>query len=67
MKLDNVDIKLQTLIPYKRLKRGLINGLGTIIKTIRGNIIAQDAELIKSQINNLTTYMTKLTKRNNIL
>ena len=60
MKLDNAKSKLNTLTPYKRRKRGLINGLGTVIKTITGNMDENDAKQINSQINELMTHKKTL-------
>lgn len=37
----------------KRMKRGLINGLGTVIKSITGNLDQEDAEKIDEKINGI--------------
>lgn len=53
LKLKNVMTKLDTLNPYRRKKRGLINGLGSAIKFITGNMDANDAETINKQLQDL--------------
>lgn len=54
IRLNEVQYKLQTLLPTRhRNKRGLINGLGTIIKFISGNMDANDAERLNEQINTI--------------
>ena len=49
-KFENLKEKLRLLLPHKIVKRGLINGLGTIIKTITGNMDHNDAVEINRQI-----------------
>lgn len=39
-----LETKINNLFDHKRNKRGLINGLGSIIKSITGNLDSQDAE-----------------------
>lgn len=70
-KLKEVNNKLLSIIPRKRTKRGLINGLGTIIKGITGNLDASDAERINRQIdiilgneNSLKSEFSQQTKLN---
>lgn len=42
---DKVEVKLKEIIPHpQRTKRGLINGLGSIFKSITGNLDASDGE-----------------------
>lgn len=53
LKLKGLEIKLHTLNPYKRTKRGLINALGSAIKFITGNMDANDADIINKQIREL--------------
>lgn len=40
---DRLTIKINNLFSYKRNKRGLINGLGSIVKAISGNLDSEDA------------------------
>lgn len=53
IKFSQLELKLQTLLPKHKLKRGLIDGLGTIIKTITGNMDANDAININEEIKKL--------------
>ena len=53
LKLKELKNKLKTLTPIKRNRRGLINGLGTVIKCITGNMDENDAISINSQISEL--------------
>lgn len=50
IKYREVQTKLQTLLPRFRSRRGLINGLGTVIKSITGNLDANDAIEINKSI-----------------
>lgn len=54
IKLLDLRHKLNTIKPIIRNKRGLINGLGTIIKTITGNMDARDAYRLNKEIESLT-------------
>lgn len=49
-KFRNLQTKLRTLYPKSRAKRGLVNGLGTVIKTITGNMDAEDANRLNELI-----------------
>lgn len=60
LKLLNLQQKLRTLKPIVRNKRGLINGLGSIIKTITGNMDAQDADKLNKEIENLAKNQGKM-------
>lgn len=54
LKTESLKNKLHILNPYKtRTKRGLINGLGSAIKFITGNLDTNDADTINRQIQNL--------------
>lgn len=53
LKLKGLESKLQTLNPYKRPKRALFNGIGSVIKYITGNMDANDAQTINRQIQEL--------------
>lgn len=43
LKLNELQLKLNSLLPKRRNKRELINGLGTAIKFLTGNMDANDA------------------------
>lgn len=49
-KFKILETKLQTLYPKSRLKRGWINGLGSSIKIITGNMDATDADQLNRAI-----------------
>lgn len=53
IKLQNVKQKLKTLKPNIRNKRGLVNGLGSFIKIITGNMDARDADRLNKEIDGL--------------
>lgn len=68
---DKVENKLIELLPNpKRLKRGLINGLGSIFKVISGNLDATDGEkydkLIEELQNNQNNLAQSLRKQNSL-
>lgn len=50
LKMSELKRKFLHLLPFNRRKRGIINGIGTLIKTITGNMDAYDAEEINRQI-----------------
>nr|XP_043069121.1 uncharacterized protein LOC122322011 [Drosophila bipectinata] len=52
-KLANLEEKVYNLTPHNKQKRGIINGLGSLIKTITGNMDSADAEEIFKQLENL--------------
>lgn len=51
--LKSAKRKLDTIYPIHRTKRGLINGLGSIIKAISGNLDQEDAERYNRAIDSL--------------
>lgn len=51
--LQSAQRKFQTIYPSHRTKRGLINGLGNIIKAISGNLDQSDAERYDRAIESL--------------
>lgn len=48
-----INKKLAYLIPPVRVKRGIINGLGTIVKTITGNLDNDDAVKFEKEISDI--------------
>lgn len=57
--IENIESKLFYLFPehnYIREKRGLINGLGSIVNAITGNLDADDAIKFEQQISSLKSY-----------
>lgn len=54
VKVTELKAKLQTLMPRLRNKRGLVNGLGSVIKSITGNMDADDAIHLNKEIEQLT-------------
>lgn len=53
IKLTELKTKLHTLMPKSRNRRGLIDGLGTVIKSITGNMDASDALRLNKEIEQL--------------
>lgn len=47
---DEINRKLNQLLPNSRTKRGLINGLGSIFKSITGNLDNEDGERIQQHL-----------------
>ena len=63
LKILELEKKLNTLLPKHRNKRGIINGLGSIIKIISGNMDADDAKRINEEISNINSN-TKIISEN---
>lgn len=57
--LSLIDKKIAFITPKVRVKRGLINGLGSIVKAITGNLDNDDALKYENEINNLKNQMLK--------
>lgn len=58
---DRVETKLKELIPHpQRTRRGLINAVGSIFKTITGNLDASDGERYERLIKNLQNNQIEL-------
>lgn len=51
MKIQQLESKLDSLLPHVRNRRGLINGLGTILKSISGNLDDDDGQNILAELN----------------
>lgn len=62
IKLKNLENNLETLVPKFRTRRGLINGLGTIIKSITGNMDANDALVLNQQIEKILNNENSINK-----
>lgn len=59
-KLKEASNNLFPLLPQRRTKRGLVNGLGTIIKSITGNLGANDAIKINNEIHKILSNENRL-------
>ncbi|XP_072943134.1 uncharacterized protein [Epargyreus clarus] len=57
--LNLIDKKISFITPHARAKRGLINGLGSIVKTITGNLDNDDAIKYETEISNLKNQIHK--------
>lgn len=58
---ERVNSEINQIIPRSdRIKRGLINALGSVFKTISGNLDASDGERYNTLINNLQTNQKNL-------
>lgn len=60
-------MKFRQLIPSKRFKRGLIDPLGSIIKTLTGNLAHEDAIKYDTQISQLKIDHTHIDKKITII
>jgi len=49
-KLHMIKARLEAICPKSRRTRGLINGLGSVVKSITGNLDAEDAERLEEEI-----------------
>lgn len=63
--LNLAEQKFNSLCPNGRVKRGLINGLGTIIKSISGNLDANDAAHYDQAINDLQNNQKEIVQKLN--
>lgn len=63
--LNSAEQKFNSLNPTGRVKRGLINGLGTIIKSISGNLDANDAAHYDQAISDLENNQKEIVKKLN--
>jgi len=62
-RVHQVREKLGALIPKNRARRGLVNGLGSIVKIITGNMDATDDREIKNQLNGLDKTNLEVSER----
>lgn len=62
--IESAEVKLNKILPT-RTKRGLINGLGTILKDLTGNLDNDDLEDINSAFNTLNEQQNSLVDNNN--
>lgn len=58
---ENVETKLSEILPQTRQKRGLINGIGSIFKSITGNLDADDGIRYDKLIQQLRDNQVKIT------
>ena len=58
--------KLHGIYPTSKIKRGIFNGLGTVIKTISGNLDQEDAEKYNDAITSLQRNQKNVISRMNI-
>lgn len=63
-KLNKVAYQLESLEPH-RLKRGLVDGMGSIIKSLTGNLDYTDAIKYNNAINNLKNNQDKIASKIN--
>jgi len=52
-KLQELEDRIDTVLPQVMIKWGLINGLGTILKSVSGNLDDNDGQIILSNIKTL--------------
>ena len=67
LKLKTLELenKINSLLPRHRNKRGIINGLGSIIKIISGNMDADDAQKINTELVTLNSNQKEINQNFN--
>lgn len=63
--IDIINEKLQIFTKSNRSKRGLVDGLGTIIKQLTGNLDSEDGRNIQNSINEIKKTQNKLIEQIN--
>lgn len=58
--LSVIDKKIAFIVPRIRVRRGLINGLGSVVKAITGNLDYDDAVRFENEISNLRSKLTNI-------
>lgn len=66
-KLSIIHNKLIFLAPHSRVKRGLINGLGSVVKSITGNLDYDDAVRMEQQIKNINNKIHNVQEKSIII
>ncbi|XP_033153067.1 probable kinetochore protein NDC80 [Drosophila mauritiana] len=64
-KVDQLKIKIKALVPSRREKRGLVNGFGSLIKVVTGNMDAKDAQQINDKFNVVKENEDQITQKIN--
>ena len=59
-KLDLINKKLLFLNPTSRVKRGILNGLGSVVKVITGNLDDNDAIRFENEINKIRSSVNSI-------
>lgn len=52
-KLQQVNVRIKVVLPSNRSKRRLLDGLGTVVKAISGNMDAEDQKRLDNQLKNI--------------
>lgn len=58
--LNLIGKKIVFIAPHHRFRRGFINGLGSIVKTITGNLDYEDAIKFENEISELRNSVNKI-------
>lgn len=66
-KINIISNKLIFLAPKIRVKRGLINGLGSLVKAVTGNLDYNDAIRIEQQISNINNRVQNVQEKSVVL
>jgi len=53
-KLQQLKVRVEMLLPKKRQRRGLINGLGSVVKIVKGNLDDADGRRINDNLKTIT-------------
>jgi len=64
-KLQQLRGRVERLLPKKRLRRGLINGLGKVVKIVTGNLDEDDGRRIENNFKTITNNQKELTAKAN--
>lgn len=60
LSLNLIGKKIMFIAPHNRVRRGIINGLGSVVKAITGNLDYEDAVQFEKEINSLRHSVSKI-------
>lgn len=66
-KIQMIQSKIIAIIPHSRVRRGIFNGLGSLVKTVTGNLDYDDAVKIEQQISNLNNKIHSIQEKSIVI